>query len=371
MSAASARYFTNDQALSRRDPKQELISSLERLVKGFPPKSLQPGGGFYYGPMSIALLFFVLTKHYDDLKIGDQPLTAWFDAYLAVRPDAPRNGLQAGRCGVMEDLLSLAALTAAASKHRAAAAKLCDCAAIATQPTTSNEWLYGRAGYLYLLRFIKPAFTDDLEILARIERTAHATIQAILASPRPWTWHGKIYVGAVHGIIGILTQIVLTDPSYAPRVEHHLDSLLQNQYESGNWPSSLPAGSDRLVQFCHGAPGVVASLLSIRKYFPNLDDRIEEAIVAGRAVIREKGVLTKEPCLCHGTTGNALALEDEDFEHFLSLTSDARIKELEDEAAMEPSDHPEGLWCGEAGRAWAWAVADKGLEKRVIGYNDI
>ncbi len=368
-----ARYFLNDQPLLRRSPDKQLIVSLERLVRDFPPKSLQPGGGLYYGPTSVAFLFFVLAKHYKDLEVCDRTLAAWSNAYLEVvsgRFEEFR-GPRPDRCGTIEDMMSLLALTAASGKNATVARRLCEYITTVRMPNASNEWLYGRAGYLYLLRLVRSSFASDPKTLEMIDDTADYVIEAILASPRPWTWHGKVYVGAVHGIIGIITQIVLTNPSYGPRVEHHLDSLLQNQHESGNWPSTLPDGSDRLVQFCHGAPGVVSSLLSIEHYFPNLKDRIDDAIAAGRAVIKEKGMLTKEPCLCHGTLGNALALESTDFDHLLAYTTPGVIRLLEEQGVMEPSNNPESLWCGEAGRAWTWAVADKGLPKRFIGYNDI
>jgi lantibiotic modifying enzyme len=378
--STSVRHFVNDQHLPAGSPQKELVASLNRLVKDFPPKSLESGGGLYHGPLSIALLFFALGKHYDDLRIANIPMRAWLHAYIQTALSTLRyhNGPRPGKCGVIDEFMALLALAAASRKDKVAARKLCKCVVIAAEPSASNEWLYGRAGYLYLLRLAKTPFTttststpEDHETVAMIEATADEVIQAIVQSPRPWQWRNQVYVGAVHGIIGILTQIVLTDPSYAPRLEPQLDSLLQNQYESGNWPAILPEGSDRLVHFCHGAPGVVSSLLSIRQYFPNLDDRIDEAIVAGRALIREKGLLTKEPCLCHGASGNALALEGKDFECFLSYTTFEKIQALEAEDMMEPSDHPESLFGGVAGRAWAWAVADKGLKKNVLGYNDI
>src|ERR1700760_3365922 len=167
-------------------------------------------------------------------------------------------------------------------------------------------------------------------------------------------------VGAVHGAIGIITQIVLTDAAWAPKLEAELATLLTYQYDSGNWPSSIPPGRDRLVQVCHGAPGVVNSLLSIRQFFPKLKDKIDRAIARGRECILERGLLTKESCLCHGISGNALALESPDFEHFLSFTTGHEMKAMEKDGMMEHSDDPASLWTGEAGRAWAWAVADKG-----------
>jgi hypothetical protein len=75
--------------------------------------------------------------------------------------------------------------------------------------------------------------------------------------------------------------------------------------------------------------------------------------------------------LCHGISGNALALEQKEFEHFLTFTTGHEMKAMEKDGMMEKSDDPSGLWTGEAGRAWAWAVADKGLDKTLLGYNDV
>ena len=72
-----------------------------------------------------------------------------------------------------------------------------------------------------------------------------------------------------------------------------------------------------------------------------------------------------------GITGNALALEDKDFEHFLTYTTGHEMKSMEKDGMLEKSNSPESLYCGEAGRAWAWAVADKGLDKRILGFNDL
>jgi lantibiotic modifying enzyme len=167
---------------------------------------------------------------------------------------------------------------------------------------------------------VKVCFADDPNMKELIDDTEDEVIEAIMASKRPWKWHGKAYVGAVHGAIGIITQIVLTDASWAPDLEAELGALLSYQYDSGNWPSSIPPGRDRLVQVCHGAPGVVISLLSIKKYFPKLEAKIDSAIVKARECIQERGLLTKEACLCHGISGNALAMEDQDCAHFLSFS---------------------------------------------------
>ena len=62
-------------------------------------------------------------------------------------------------------------------------------------------------------------------------------IEAMLPQ-QPWVWLGKQYIGLVHGEIGIATQIVLSDPSYALNLESKLLSLLELQVGIQVLPSS-------------------------------------------------------------------------------------------------------------------------------------
>lgn len=371
--ASIPRYFRNDAELSRREPHKQLLASLNRLITDYPPHQIPPGGGLYYGPISVAYLFYALHNIYPDLLLDDYPMNTWSAAYIEQAQSNIKKykGPSPSKCGVSDDIMALLALYAVTAKDPDTVKELCDFAAVTIEPDASNEWLYGRAGYLYLLRLVRGAFTDNKEIVELIEDTTDEVIDNIMASSRPWKWHGKAYVGAAHGAIGIITQIVLTDATWAPKLEAELGALLSYQYESGNFPSSLPPGRDRLVQFCHGAPGVIASLVSIKRYFPKLEERIERVIAKGRECIWERGLLTKEPCLCHGISGNALALDGERFEHFLTYTTGGEVKSMAKDGMLQKANDPSALWCGEAGRAWAWAVADKGLEKRFLGYNDI
>ena len=342
------RFFANDAPPTRRDPHKQLVASLTRLVTAYSPDSIPPGGGLFYGPSSIAFLFLALQQFYadDQFSIEGIPLGTWFAAYLKQSQDAMREypGPRKEKCGVADDIMALVALSAASAKDPEMARELCDYAAVVTEDGASNEWLYGRAGYLYLLRLVKASFVDDKQTLDMIEDTADEVIEKILGDPRPWKWHDKAYVGAVHGAIGIITQVVLSDSTFAPDLEADLAALLSYQFETGNWPSSLPPGRDRLVQVCHGAPGVVGSLISIKEHFPKIADKIEAAIQRGRRCILERGLLTKEPCLCHGISGNALALDQENLEHFLTYTTASEIKTMDKDGMMEKSDDPSALW---------------------------
>jgi hypothetical protein len=383
--------LTTDHVLP--DPYKQLKASLTRLVNEHPPASIPPTGGLYKGPVSVAYTFLILQQMYNDLEIEGQLLGTWSAAYLKQAQDTIGDypGPKPGKCGITDDILALLAIGAATSKDVDMVNNLCDYSAEVLDVDTDNEFLYGRAGYLYLLRLVKASFIDDPKTLQLITDTQDDVVDAILDTPRPWKWHGKVYVGAIHGAIGIITQIVMTDPKkYASKVEADLAVLLTYQYETGNWPSSIPPEKDRLVQVCHGAPGVVNSLVSIKKYFPNLEEKLNRAIAKGRECVKERGLLTKEPSLCHGMsscvffsvliyrtdlqigiTGNALALEDKDFEHFLTYTTGHEMKSMDKDGMLEKSSCPESLFGGEAGRAWSWAVADKSLEKRILGYNDL
>ena len=78
-----------------------------------------------------------------------------------------------------------------------------------------------------------------------------------------YTWHGKHYLGAAHGLAGILTLLLqiplpVLRPHLSSLVQPAVDYLLGLQLPSGNLPSSLESShGDRLMHWCHGAPGFV------------------------------------------------------------------------------------------------------------------
>ena len=118
------------------------------------------------------------------------------------------------------------------------------------------------------------------------------------------------------------------------------------------------------MQWCHGAPGILISLIAMEKYFvedKEMSRRIRTAIEKGGDLVFEKGVITKEPCLCHGVVGNALAVEGWGRKVHLVSFAVGEGKEAEGEEWVKSSDVG-GLYCGEAGRVWVWAMMDGGRE---------
>lgn len=118
------------------------------------------------------------------------------------------------------------------------------------------------------------------------------------------------YIGPAHGFAGC----VLALSRDADDELHRRAAEVTRRYaveEDGlaNWPArsmeGLRGGRDRQIraQWCHGAPGVVASLASVA---PG-DDEHERLLLAGGELTWRAGPLAKGANLCHGTAGNGYA----------------------------------------------------------------
>ncbi|KAK8045544.1 hypothetical protein PG993_005568 [Apiospora rasikravindrae] len=380
MTGHQERYFANPttgDALRTPAPHDELLASLERINTFNPPVHTCSTGwgfhGFYTGPTSIAYLFYRLSQLCPDLEFKQQPLIEWAQEYLRLGAPSHRHAPTASNCGIGNEALAHLTMTALLTEDGSVVTELCSYERTINDKTDdgSNEWLYGRAGYLYYLRLCKTSLTHIDHAL--INKTIEKTVRRMLKVPQPWVWHGKQYLGAAHGTIGTICQMVLSMPEMAPQLRELLNSVLDEQLDSGNFPSSLPAaGSDKLVQFCHGGPGFVLSLRSLRPYYPELETKMAEAIRRAQADIWRRGLLTKTPCLCHGIAGNALALDDQ--AQFLHLLSFMGMDAMESAGWLRDIGRGHdmaSLYTGEAGRAWSWAVADMNLSKTCIGYNDV
>jgi hypothetical protein len=79
----------------------------------------------------------------------------------------------------------------------------------------SNELLYGRAGYIYALKFIQNHCFDNEEIMQKLTddkikeifeliivegQKGGTDYDSVEKPPLMWNWKGKEYLGAVHGV---------------------------------------------------------------------------------------------------------------------------------------------------------------------------
>lgn len=315
------RYISNNlppQALST-SPKELLQESLENTIKRTPPRqayTARQSGGLFSGYTGLAYLFLQLSTSHPHLKIHGHDLRFWAGKYL--EGDRGELVLAKGNCGLASEKLCYQAVLACHSGKNGELVDFLSSLPMLLGPYPPNsgdpfssEIIYGRAGVLYLLRLIKHWVPNcDSFVDSPINRLTEMILETDDDGRGNWEWHGKRYFGAGHGEIGIITQLVLTKPSLAPRLKTRLHHLLDLQATDGNWPSSerkLREGkTPKLVQWCHGAPGFIYSLRVLRPHFPDLKKEIDRALGKAEEIIWRHGLLTKEPSLCHGILGNAL-----------------------------------------------------------------
>jgi hypothetical protein len=120
-------------------------------------------------------------------------------------------------------------------------------------------------------------------------------------------------LGPAHGFAGNVHALrgYICDERLRKRVARALETTAVRERRLVNWPpaASSPAGGDRIrVQWCHGAPGIIATIGDLMP--------IDLALAAGE-LVWEAGPLRKGPGLCHGTAGNGYA-----FLKLFSLTCD-------------------------------------------------
>jgi Lanthionine synthetase C-like protein len=160
-----------------------------------------------------------------------------------------------------------------------------------------NEMLWGAAGSLLAAEAML-AWTGEERWAAAWDELADA-LEAARDADGLWTQHRLgdwRYFGVGHGFAGNL--LALTH-----RRTVDLDAVLaRHALRDGalaNWSPGEAARPEQIrVQWCHGAPGIVAGLGHAMD---------EELALAGGELTWRAGPLAKGSSLCHGTAGNAYA----------------------------------------------------------------
>ncbi|XP_061821075.1 lanC-like protein 2 [Nerophis lumbriciformis] len=191
---------------------------------------------------------------------------------------------------------------------------------LSTDPEMPDELLYGRAGYLYALLYVNDQIgggTVDDDTIAQVVtviiqsgKNLSAELKKSERCPLLYEWHKKQYIGAAHGLAGIFDMLMqpgakVHSDTLSELVRPSIDYIRHKRFRSGNFPSSLSNESDRLVHWCHGAPGVIHMLIMAYKVFEE-EKYLKEAADCGE-VIWQRGLLRKGYGICHGTAGNGYA----------------------------------------------------------------
>ena len=173
------------------------------------------------------------------------------------------------------------------------------------------------------------------------------------------------YLGPAHGFAGNVVALAQGDgldgrPPRGARAACDCDGGQYAQRADGlcQWPPSPDrprSGEPQPIrtQWCHGAPGIVASLTSLA---PG-DEQLSELLLAGGELTWQAGPLAKGANLCHGTAGNGYA-----FLKLFERTGDELWLERARRFAMHAieqlersrAEHGRGrytLWTGDLGTA--------------------
>uniref|UniRef100_A0A8C3R4H4 LanC-like protein 2 n=1 Tax=Cyanoderma ruficeps TaxID=181631 RepID=A0A8C3R4H4_9PASS len=203
---------------------------------------------------------------------------------------------------------------------------------ISTDSELPDELLYGRAGYLYALLYLNTEIGPDTVPQSVIKEVIDAIIESgknfskeerkTDRCPLLYQWHRKQYVGAAHGVAGIYYMLMqpianVDQETLTELVKPSIDYVRHKKFRSGNYPSSLSNETDRLVHWCHGAPGVIHMLMQAYKTFKE-DKYLKDAMDCSD-VIWQRGLLRKGYGICHGTAGNGYS-----FLSLYNLTQDRK-----------------------------------------------
>jgi lantibiotic modifying enzyme len=132
-----------------------------------------------------------------------------------------------------------------------------------------------------------------------------------------WLWtqdlYGRVlqYLGAGHGFAGnvyaLLEGAELLDDerreALHARCVQTLEATARRDGDAFNWPpTTRPDDTKMLVQWCHGAPGIVTASSRLQR------SAAADALLEGAGqTVWTAGPLTKGAGLCHGTAGNGYA----------------------------------------------------------------
>uniref|UniRef100_A0A8D0NM07 LanC like 2 n=1 Tax=Sus scrofa TaxID=9823 RepID=A0A8D0NM07_PIG len=208
-----------------------------------------------------------------------------------------------------------------------------------------DELLFGRAGYLYALLYVNTEMGPGAVCESAIKEVVDAIIESgktlskeerkAERCPLLYQWHRKQYVGAAHGMAGIYYMLMqpaakVDQETLTEMVKPSIDYMRHKRFRSGNYPSSLSNETDRLVHWCHGAPGVIHTLMQAYKVFK--EEKYLRDAVECSDVIWQRGLLRKGYGICHGTAGNGYS--------FLSLYRLTQDKKYLYRACKDPLECP-------------------------------
>ena len=230
--------------------------------------------------------------------------------------------------------------------------KLIDLKKLEINTELELELLYGIAGYLYSLLFLKKyllsihhiiTFQKEENILNKIIKNIFFELikkgidnmnlykwDKCLLYPFPLWNNPYLYLGAAHGLIGVIYLILCTIKIYPSLLNYedtNISLLIKNKFgnlqnlllinlnyikslqikSTGNFPHDVEGkDSGEKVHFCHGCVGAVHLFLLADEIFPS--NNFKDVALKCNKCLWERGLLYKGNGLCHGMSGICYSL---------------------------------------------------------------
>jgi hypothetical protein len=179
----------------------------------------------------------------------------------------------------------------------------------------SNELMWGAPGTLHAALALHEA-TGERRWAGAFTAGANALAASFEYDERVGCrlWQQQLYgdrvcyIGAAHGFAGNAGTIVrglrlLDDAStrmWSDAIVETVQRTALRDDTLANWPAFV-GPRQMLVQWCHGAPGVIACVAGLA------DARLDTLLEAAGELVWRAGPLVKGANLCHGTAGNGFA----------------------------------------------------------------
>jgi len=190
-------------------------------------------------------------------------------------------------------------------------------------PNPTNEALWAApgtmVGALHMLGWTGESRWREL-YLKNVEQLWRTWLPSENAPCHLWTQdlYGSIVqlIGAGHGFAGNAyallrgAELLCEDRReilYARCLEA-LRATATFEGDGANWPQSVgvprPGRTKIIVQWCHGAPGIVTGLANFPR---NRSVELDEILIKAGNTVWNAGPVSKGPGVCHGTAGNGYA----------------------------------------------------------------
>eukprot|EP00913_Durusdinium_trenchii_P011308 g10620.t1 len=162
-----------------------------------------------------------------------------------------------------------------------------------------------------------------------------------------WEWCHDRYMGAAHGVMGILFMLLhvpeLLEGESLDLLRQSLQWLATMRQPSGNWPVVFGEGGADCIHFCHGAPGAVFlfckayEVLREEQWLQLAKDRALSVDPCNTRALFRRG--------CAYSNAQGWLLARKDFEQVLRLepNNEAARRELEKLEAELPPAAPDVL----------------------------